>query len=139
MIARLLIGGHRIDDVKRGYSLSNMPILACLKRFKSAVASTRVIIDRHRRLNHPAIRSPWVDTSINKEEAGRAVIFSDSTPAGRFLEIGCGDAELTYLLGIRGNFDYDAKMHDENGGVLIASSNTLDWIRVQPWQGYHRG
>lgn len=30
------------------------------------------------------------------------------------MEIGCGDAELTYLLGIRGNFDYDAAMHVEN-------------------------
>jgi SAM-dependent methyltransferase len=78
------------------------------------LASTRIIVDRHRRLNHPAIRSPWVDTSINKEEAGRAVIFSDETSGGRFMEIGCGDAELTYLLGIRGNFDYDAAMHAEN-------------------------
>jgi SAM-dependent methyltransferase len=76
--------------------------------------STRVIVDRHRRLNHPAEFAPTVDTSVNKEESSRAIIFAPETPGGIFCEIGCRDGELAYLLGIRGNLEYDAAFYEVN-------------------------
>lgn len=91
-----------------------MKILGRLKRVHDTLSSTRIIIDRHRRLNHPAQRAPGVDTSINKEEASRAAIFAPETPAGRFLEIGSGDGELRYLLGVTGNLDFDPAFYAQN-------------------------
>jgi SAM-dependent methyltransferase len=79
-----------------------------------AVRTNRIIIDRHRRLNHPARRQPTLDTSINKEEDSRRLLFDPATPRGRFLEIGCGEGDLSYLLGIRGNLDFDAQLHTRN-------------------------
>jgi SAM-dependent methyltransferase len=74
----------------------------------------RVIVDRHCRLNYTPQSIPTIETGINKEEASRAVIFDDKTPGGRFVEIGCGDGELTYLLGVRKNLAYDAQFHADN-------------------------
>src|SRR5438477_10953182 len=74
--------------------------------------SSRIIIDGHRRLNYPVKREPTIDTSINKEAASRDVLFADSTPSGRFLEIGGGDGKLVYLLGISGNFAEDKALYE---------------------------
>lgn len=82
--------------------------------FRSPSRKTRVIVDGHRRLNHPARREPTIDTSINKEEESRRLIFGSETPSGRFLEIGCGEGDLNYLLGVRGNLDFDAGLHARN-------------------------
>src|SRR6266568_366546 len=71
------------------------------------LGNTRFIVDRHRRLNPHPLGSPAVDTSINKEADGRAILFSDETPAGLFCDFGSGEADLTYLLGIAGNFSSD--------------------------------
>lgn len=75
---------------------------------------TRVILDHHCRLNYPVRREPTIETSINKEEASRAAIFDNRTPGGRFLEVGCGDGALTYLLGIRTNLSFDSDFYAHN-------------------------
>src|SRR5258706_7029492 len=49
----------------------------------------RFIVDRHCKLNYTDHSVPTIDTSVNKDEASRLVIFDDHTPPGRFLEIGC--------------------------------------------------
>jgi SAM-dependent methyltransferase len=85
-------------------------------RARESIFGARVIVDRHRRLNIPARRPPTIDHSINKESESRAVLFASETPGGRFLEIGCGDGDLSYLLGIRGNLDFDAAFHAANKG-----------------------
>lgn len=79
-----------------------------------SLRNTRVILDRHRRLNHPARRPSNIDTTINKEEESRRVLFEPATLSGRFLEIGCGKGDLNYLLGIRGNFDFDQQLQARN-------------------------
>jgi hypothetical protein len=78
-----------------------------LTRKSYRFGQTRIIIDRHRRLNPDPIISPAIDTSINKEAEGRAILFSDETPSGLFCDFGSGEADLTYLLGISGNFAID--------------------------------
>lgn len=88
--------------------------LNALRRFAGISASARLIVDEHRRLNYPVKRAPHVNTSINKEVDSRDVLFSDSTPSGRFLEIGCGDGRLAYLLGIAGNFVEDKSLYEDS-------------------------
>jgi SAM-dependent methyltransferase len=83
-----------------------------------AVSGCRVIVDRHIKLNYPVEKAPAIDTSINKEELSRSILFDAGTPSGLFFEIGSGDAELTYLLGIRGNFNYDAAFHQQNLAIF---------------------
>ena len=95
-----------LEFAKRGAALFNR---CCGDRF-----GIRFIVDTHPRLNHPALKPPEVNTSINKEEASRAVLFDPKTSGGRFFELGSGDGELAYLLGIRGNFNYDSALHAEN-------------------------
>lgn len=70
----------------------------------------RLIVDGHKRLNEVHEGRVGIDTSINKEAAARDIIFSDVAPAGLFLDVGSGDADLTYLLGITGNLEYDEEL-----------------------------
>ena len=83
-----------------------------LRRAAGIPESSRLIVDAHPRLNYPAQRPPAVDTSINKEADSREILFSDTTPSGRFVEIGSGDGKLTYLLGIKGNFVEDKVLYE---------------------------
>lgn len=79
-----------------------------------AASSVRIILDKGRRLNHSTVHTSSINMSINKEDASRAAIFSDDTPSGIFLEVGCGRADLRYLLGVRGNLVLDDVFYSEN-------------------------
>ena len=74
----------------------------------------RIIVDGHRRLNYPVQQAPRINTGINKEADSRDILFAETTPSGRFLEIGGGDGALAYLLGISGNFFSDPILLAEN-------------------------
>src|SRR5690242_3972043 len=76
--------------------------------------ASRIIVDGHRRLNYPVQRQPCINTGINKEADSREILFAQGTPSGRFLEIGSGDGNLAYLLGISGNFISDPELYTEN-------------------------
>lgn len=66
---------------------------------------------RHRRLGNHALSTPSYDVSLNKEEVARRALDGRS---GRFLEIGAGDKELRYLLGVRENLDVDEAFYLAN-------------------------
>jgi SAM-dependent methyltransferase len=74
----------------------------------------RLIVDSHKRLNTLPGGKVGINTSINKEAAARDIIFSDAALPGLFLDVGSGDADLTYLLGIKGNLEYDGELYTRN-------------------------
>ena len=71
----------------------------------------RLILDRHRRLGDFTKTTVSYDTSIRKEEAAREIVLARQ---GRFLDIGAGDGDLMYLLGIEANFETEPGMLDRN-------------------------
>jgi SAM-dependent methyltransferase len=93
-------------------------VLYKVARLLGAPASSRIIVDGHRRLNYPSKRNPTFDTSINKEAVSRDVIFSEDVPSGRFLEIGCGDGRLVYLLGTVGNLVQDEALYKKSKALF---------------------
>lgn len=80
----------------------------------------RLILDRHPRLGSFENGKVEIDTSINKEEAARQVIFDPETPSGLFFEAGSGDAELRYLLGVSGNLKIDELLYAEQKARFAA-------------------
>jgi SAM-dependent methyltransferase len=92
--------------------MGSRPASRILLRLAGVPASARLIVDEHRRLNYPVKREPAIDTSINKEAASRDILFTDDTPSGRFLEIGSGDGQLVYMLGIVGNLVEDKALYE---------------------------
>ncbi len=73
-----------------------------------------LIVDRHRRLGDFASTKVELDVSINKEAESRRILFDEATPGGIFFEAGGRDGELTYLLGYRGNLQFDADAFRDN-------------------------
>jgi len=53
------------------------------------------------------------DFSLKKEEISREIIFSMGKKPLRFLDIGCGDGKLSYLLGLYDNV-FDENRYDQN-------------------------
>ncbi len=87
------------------------------KRLNEAALSLpdgRLIFDRHRQLGNFEATSNAVNTDINKEAKARDIVFDENTPPGKFVEIGCGDGKLAYLLGNKGNFDYSEELYRQN-------------------------
>lgn len=74
----------------------------------------RVIVDRHRKLGRFDDGEVAIDVSIRKEAETRRIIFESATPSGLFFEIGGGDGELAYLLGIVENFQMDEALRQES-------------------------
>jgi SAM-dependent methyltransferase len=88
---------------------------------QTVIGGARIIYDRHMSLgNFEALPTADVNTAINKEADARRIIFSDTTPAGTFFEIGCGDAQLAYLLGVQGNFATDEAERAKNRALFDA-------------------
>jgi SAM-dependent methyltransferase len=77
-------------------------------------AEGRLIYDKHINLGAFEKRDVAVNTAINKEIDARRIIFDVDTPSGLFFEIGSGDGDLTYLLGIQGNFEFDEREREKN-------------------------
>jgi SAM-dependent methyltransferase len=78
------------------------------------VGPAKLIWDTHRRLGDFTNANVELDVSINKESLARKIIFDVTTPPGRFLEVGGGEGDLRYLLGVRGNLEFDDSLYDEN-------------------------
>lgn len=78
----------------------------------------RLIFDRHRSLGNFQSTTVDVNTAINKEVDARSIIFDERTPSGRFFEIGSGDGELAYLLGVMGNFATDEQERQKNKAIF---------------------
>jgi len=76
--------------------------------------SGRFILDRHKRLGDFSKTKVEINTGIAKEEDARRILFDPATPGGVFFEAGGRDGDLTYLLGIRQNLEYDQAAHVEN-------------------------
>lgn len=106
-------GGGKISSFDLTEPLMQSTIKSLIKRC-AKISRTRVILDCHPRLNACTVRPPCIDTSINKEEESRRIIFLEDVPSGRFFEIGCGDGKLGYLLGIRGNLTYEEPFYLTN-------------------------
>jgi SAM-dependent methyltransferase len=93
------------------------------------------------------------ETGLCKEAVARAAI---EGRAGNFLDVGGGDGNLAYLLGIRENLDYDAAMHAANRarfderfvyhcldleaktpGTIVADLCARDFrAQMAQWQGF---
>ena len=70
--------------------------------------------DFNLKLGEHRVVSPEVDTSINKESASRALVFSHSGTNLKFLDIGARDGELHYLLGVTENLYFDKDFYEVN-------------------------
>jgi SAM-dependent methyltransferase len=58
----------------------------------------------YRKLGNHSLSTPTYEVGLGKEEVSRKALEGRS---GKFLEVGAGDRELRYLLGIRENLDID--------------------------------
>ena len=63
------------------------------------------------KLGDHSLSTPTYDTTLNKEALSRRFLEGRS---GRFLEIGAGDEELRYLLGVTSNLDFDDAFYAGN-------------------------
>ena len=74
----------------------------------------RIIIDRERRLGNFSASPVGYRTDLNKEEVSRRYVFGREGSGMCFLDVGARDGTLTYLLGIRGNLEYDDAFYQAN-------------------------
>lgn len=74
----------------------------------------RIILDRERRLGDFNARSVGYDTSLIKEEVSRHYVLDRPGEGACFLDVGARDGELTYLLGIRKNLEFDREFYERN-------------------------
>lgn len=74
----------------------------------------RFILDRHKRLGDFENTVVELDVAINKEKLAREIIFDPKTPSGIFFEVGGRDGRLDYLLGMRGNLDFDKDLYQKS-------------------------
>jgi SAM-dependent methyltransferase len=72
------------------------------------------ILDRHRQLGDFSNTKVELNVSFNKEADARKLIFDATTPSGVFFEVGGRDGELSYLLGVRQNLDFDRETYRAN-------------------------
>lgn len=84
------------------------------RRVLHRVPRPRLIVDRGRRLGDFSIAEIAYDTSVEKEEAARQLIFGLPGEGLTFLDVGARDARLDYLLGIRRNLEFDNELYERN-------------------------
>jgi SAM-dependent methyltransferase len=75
---------------------------------------SNLIIDRERMLGNFDLKPSGCRTDLNKEEVSRRHILDREGRELTFLDVGARDGELTYLLGIRGNFEFDPGFYQKN-------------------------
>jgi hypothetical protein len=74
----------------------------------------RLIRDKERKLGNFSASVSGIRVNLNKEEVTRRHVLERPGEDMSFLDVGARDGELTYLLGIRGNFDYDESFYKSN-------------------------
>lgn len=74
----------------------------------------RLILDTHKRLGNFSLDTPTYDVTLSKEEVSRRYLFSQPGENLNFLDVGARDGELTYLLGIDQNLQFDEKFYKQN-------------------------
>jgi SAM-dependent methyltransferase len=76
----------------------------------------RLIIDREKRLGKKNISPTQIKYlfDLKKEELSRNFIFSLEGLDLKFLDVGARDGKLSYLLGNRGNLNFDEAFYNEN-------------------------
>ena len=82
-------------------------IISLLSWFSVNIRSFRLIIDRERSLGNFDATEIGFRIDINKEETSRQYVLSRSGSGMAFLDVGARDGQLTYLLGIRRNLEFD--------------------------------
>jgi SAM-dependent methyltransferase len=76
------------------------------------------IVDGERRLGEFGATRIGYEHGLRKEEVARSYILERAGESMRFLDVGGGDGKLEYLLGIRENLDYDARLYDANRSIF---------------------
>lgn len=74
----------------------------------------RLIRDKERKLGNFSASVTGIRVDLNKEELTRRHVLERPGEDMCFLDVGARDGELTYMLGIRGNFDYDESFYKGN-------------------------
>jgi hypothetical protein len=74
----------------------------------------RLILDKERILGNFSAQLIGIRTNINKEEISREYVLKREGQGMTFLDVGARDGELTYLLGIRGNLNFDEDFYRQN-------------------------
>ncbi len=91
----------------------------------------RLIVDKARVLGNFEASVTGIRTNINKEEISREYVLSRAGKGMAFLDVGARDGELTYLLGIRGNLDFDQDFYRQNMAAFQAKY-TYFGMDIQP-------
>lgn len=84
------------------------------RSYALGVRRTRIIVDREFVPNELGRTNVGYDTLLRKEALAREYIFSRPGEQLNFLDVGGGDGELTYLLGITENLRFDKQMYEAN-------------------------
>lgn len=74
----------------------------------------RIILDKERKLGRFDKITTGYRIDLNKEEVSRHYVFDRKGRGMYFLDVGARDGELTYLLGIRENLDFDDGFYRAN-------------------------
>jgi SAM-dependent methyltransferase len=83
----------------------------------------RVIVDRERKLGRFDEVVSGYRIDLKKEEVSRRYVFDREGLEMHFLDVGARDGELTYLLGIRGNLEFDNDFYRANHKRFQAKYN----------------
>jgi SAM-dependent methyltransferase len=73
-----------------------------------------LILDKERKLGNFALTLKGYRTDLNKEEISRSYILDRKGEEMTFLDVGARDGALTYMLGIRGNLDFNDEYYSRN-------------------------
>ncbi len=133
----MLWGAPMISNASSELALLSRRAYGKSGSFETWVGRRRVVVDDHLRLQAELKVVPSIDVSINKDERARDILFDDTTPSGRFMEIDGGDGRLIYLPGIRGNFEMDEAKYAENKKMFDAMFRyiSMDLEANAPSQG----
>lgn len=73
----------------------------------------RVIFDKERELGRLDIKQPTYKCDYNKEEISRKYVLTGAT-GHKFLDVGGGEGDLNYLLGVTDNLNFDSHLLEKN-------------------------
>jgi SAM-dependent methyltransferase len=74
----------------------------------------RIIVDKQRMLGNFNSAEIGYRIDMNKEDISRRYILNADGLGLKFLDVGARDGALTYLLGIKGNFEFDEQFYQKN-------------------------
>lgn len=74
----------------------------------------RIIVDKQLMLGDFKSDEIGYRVDMNKEEISRRYLFERDGSSLKFLDVGARDGALTYLLGIKGNFEFNEEFYQEN-------------------------